>query len=200
MDTSTSPHKRMVASPVRLALILGVTASGALLAACGGSSGAASPTSGGSSAGTASTSAFSSCLAKHGATLPKGLNGSGRPPGAFGGTPPTGQAPPSGFGGNPPSGAGGFGGNPKFQKAFQACASLRPKGAQGRNGANSTALAPYTNCMKLHGVTVGTFGPGTSGTTPTTVDTTSPAYQAAFAACKSLLPSGAAPPTTSAAS
>ena len=46
--------------------------------------------------------------------------------------------------------------------------------------------------MKLHGVTIAAFGPGTSSTTQTTVDTTSAAYQAASAACKSLLPAAGA--------
>jgi len=199
METTTHTHKRMFVAPMRLALVVGLTAAGVLMAACGGSSGASSSTSGGSSTGKGSTTAFQSCLAKHGVTLPKGANGGGPPSGGFSGTPPSGGAPASGAGGAPPSGAGGFGGNSKFQKAIQACASLQPKGAGGANGANSSAFASYRNCMKLHGVSVGSFSPGASSTTQTTVDTTSPAYQAASAACKSLLPSGGAPPTSSAA-
>lgn len=199
MDTTTPTHKRRFVAPMRLALVLGLAGSSVLMAACGGSSGASTSTSGGSSTGKASTSAFQSCLAKHGVTLPKGANGGGPPSGGFSGTPPSGGAPPSGAGGNPPSGAGGFGGNSKFQQAIKACASYQPKGAGGGAGANSTALASYRNCMKLHGVTIGNFSPGSSSTTATTIDTTSSAYQAASTACKSLLPSGGAPPTSSAA-
>ena len=163
MDTTTPSHRHMFVAPARLALALGLAALGILMAACGSSSsGASATTSAGSSKGASSTTAFQSCLAKHGATLPSGFSGDGPPSGAAGGT------PPSGAGGTPPSGAGGFGGNSKFQKAIQACASLQPKGARGANGANSTALASYKNCMKLH------------------------AYQAASAACKSLLPAAGA--------
>jgi len=194
MDMTPPSHRHGYVAPVRLALALGIAALGVLMAACGSSSsGATATTSGGSSKGATSTTAFQSCLAKHGVTLPSGFNGGGPPSGATGGT------PPSGAGGAPPSGAGGVGGNSKFQKAIQACASLQPKGARGTNGANSTAFASYKNCMKLHGVTIGAFGPGTSSTTQTTVDTTSAAYQAAATACKSLLPSGGAPPASGAA-
>jgi hypothetical protein len=44
--------------------------------------------------------------------------------------------------------------------------------------------------MKLHGVTVPSVTPGSSTSTPSTVDTSSPTYQAAQAACKALLPTG----------
>ena len=191
MATTTLPPKRSLVAPVRLLLILGLAASGVFVAACGTSGSATTSTSQGSSTGTNTAAAFQSCLAKHGVTLPKRANGSGGPPGGFNGTPPS--------GGVPPSGADGFGGNSKFQKAIQACASLRPKGARGPNGAASTAFAAFRNCMKLHGVTVGAFGPGTSGTTQTTVDTTSAAYQAAATACQALLPAGGAPPASGAA-
>ena len=44
--------------------------------------------------------------------------------------------------------------------------------------------------MKLHGVTVPSVTPGSSTSTPSTVDTSSPTYQAAQTACKALLPTG----------
>ena len=198
MATTTPTQKRSLVAPMRLVLVLGLAASGVLMAACGSSSGASS-TGSGSSTAKGSATAFQSCLSKHGVTLPKGADGGGPPSGGFSGTPPSGEAPPSGAGGNPPSGAGSFGGNSKFQKAVQACASLRPKGANGPAGANSSAFASYRNCMKLHGVTIGNFNPGSSSTTASTVDTTSAAYQAAATACKALLPSGGAPSTSSAA-
>jgi len=127
-----------------------------------------------------SFSAFQKCLSKHGLKLPAR--------GASGG-------PPAGFsGGKPPAGApGGFARNSKAQAAFKQCAGLQPKGGfpgAGANGANSTAFASYRNCMKLHGVTVPSVTPGATTSTPSTVDTSSPTYQAAQAACKVLLPTG----------
>ena len=89
----------------------------------------------------------------------------------------------------------GFGGNSKAQAALKQCASLQPKGGfpggpGGAGGSSSTAFAAYRNCMKLHGVTVPSVTPGSSTSTPSTVDTSSPTYQAAQTACKALLPTG----------
>jgi len=126
-----------------------------------------------------SFSAFQKCLSKHGLKLPARGGSSGGPPSGFsGGTPPS-------FGGS-----GGFGGNSKAQAALKQCASLQPKGGfpGGAGGSSSTAFASYRNCMKLHGVTVPSVTPGSSTSTPSTVDTSSPTYQAAQAACKALLP------------
>lgn len=129
-----------------------------------------------------SFSAFQTCLSRHGLKLPA-RGASGRPPSGF-------------SGGTPPAGApGGFGGNSKAQAALKQCARLRPKGGfpGGAGGSSSTAFASYRNCMKLHGVTVPSVTPGSSTSTPSTVDTSSPTYQAAQAACKALLPTGAGP-------
>jgi hypothetical protein len=131
-----------------------------------------------------SFSAFQSCLSKHGLKLPA-RGGSGGPPSGFsGGTPPS-------FGGS-----GGFAGNSKAQAALKACARLQPKGGfpGGAGGSSSTTLAAYRNCMKLHGVTVPSVTPGSSASPPSTVDTSSPTYQAAQAACKALLPTGTGAP------
>ncbi|MGO8826193.1 MAG: hypothetical protein ACLQU9_13270 [Acidimicrobiales bacterium] len=131
-----------------------------------------------------SLSAFQACLSKHGLKLPARGGSSGGPPSSFsGGTPPS-------FGGS-----GGFGGNSKAQAALKQCASLQPKGGfpggpGGAGGSSSTAFASYRNCMKLHGVTVPSVTPGSNTSTPSTVDTSSPTYQAAQAACKALLPTG----------
>ena len=138
-----------------------------------------------------SLSAFQACLSKHGLKLPTRGGSKGGPPSGFsGGTPPS----FGGSGGTPPSsgGSGGFGGNPKAQAALKQCASLQPKGGfpGGAGGSSSTAFAAYRNCMKLHGVTVPSVTPGASTSTPSTVDTSSPAYQAAQTACKALLPTG----------
>jgi hypothetical protein len=137
-----------------------------------------------------SFSAFQECLSKHGLKLPaRGGSRGGPPSGSAGGTPPS----FGGSGGAPPSGgSGGFGGNSKAQAALKQCASLQPKGGfpGGASGSSSTAFASYRNCMKLHGVTVPSVTPGSSTSTSTTVDTSSPTYQAAQAACKALLPTG----------
>ena len=136
-----------------------------------------------------SFSAFQACLSKHGLKLPGRGGSKGGPPAGFsGGTPPS-------SGGTPPSsgGSGGFGGNSKTQAALKQCAKFQPKGGfpGGAAGASSTAFASYRNCMKLHGVTVQSITPGSSTSTPSTVDTSSPTYQAAQTACKALLPTGA---------
>ena len=137
-----------------------------------------------------SFSAFQKCLSKHGLKLPaRGASRGGPPSGFSGGTPPS-------FGGS--GGSGGFGGNSKAQAALKQCASLQPKGGfpggpggpGGAGGSSSTAFAAYRNCMKLHGVTVPSVTPGSSTSTPSTVDTSSPTYQAAQTACKALLPTG----------
>ncbi len=138
-----------------------------------------------------SLSAFQACLSKHGLKLPTRGGSSGGPPSGFsGGTPPS----SGGSGGAPPSfgGSGGFGGNSKAQAALKQCASLQPKGGfpGAADGSSSTAFAAYRNCMKLHGVTVPSVTPDSSTSTPNTVDTSSPTYQAAQSACKALLPTG----------
>ena len=76
------------------------------------------------------------------------------------------------------------------QKAEAACASLRPAGGfgggfgAGRGGgafnANSPAFQKFEACLSQHGVQVGAGA-----------DRSSPAFQTALAACRSLLPQGA---------
>ena len=66
-----------------------------------------------------------------------------------------------------------------------ACASLRPAGAGGGFGGgpfdtSNPATAKFVACLKQHGVQAGS-----------TTDRTSTEFQAAFAACRSLLPAGA---------
>jgi len=134
-----------------------------------------------------SFSAFQACLSKHGLKLPARGGSRGGPPSGFSGGPP----PSSGGSGSTPPSSGGFGGT-KSQAALKQCASLQPQGAfpGGVGGSSSTAFASYRNCMKLHGVTVPSVTPGSSTSTPSTVDTSSPTYQAAQATCKALLPTG----------
>jgi hypothetical protein len=186
-----------------VAAAMAIGALGILLAACS-SAGSASTTStttaSGSKGSTAkgSTSAafaaYTKCLSQHGVTLP---NFKGRPSG--GGGPEGGFTPGSGGGGTPGSGsfpgrgagAGGFANNPKYAAAEKACASLRPKGGGfgfGGRGANSAAFAAYTNCLKLHGVTV------TNGVP----DRSSSAFATASAACAALRPTPGSTTSTTA--
>ena len=178
-----------------------------LLAACGAkssasSAGATSTTAKGAS-GAAGFTAYRDCLAKNGVKLPAGgFRGAGGGTGAPAGSgAPTGTFPAGGAGG----GAGAsFRNNPAFQKAAKACASLRPKGGFG-GGAGRTAFQAFASCMSSHGITIRGrgFDGGSSSTSssvpPTSVDTSSPQYQAAYGVCKALLPAGAGSTTTTAA-
>jgi hypothetical protein len=191
MPVSRFPYARPA-----LAALLILSAVG--LAACGGGSGSAATTAatttatptttgaaaaGGGGANGAAFTKFTACLKQHGVTLPTGRGGFG------GGNPPTGT---NGGNGTPPptgttgttrrrGGGGFFGGanaNPKTRAALTACQKLLPAGrfgggGFGRGGAgggqNSAAFAAYTNCLKLHGVTLarGGFGrPGANGNRP----------------------------------
>jgi hypothetical protein len=179
-----------------------------LLAACGSAAASGASSSTTKPAGKASEAAYTSCLKQHGVTLPTfGNRGTGTPPAG------TGTPPPSTPGSGSFPGAGGFGGggagfrnNPKFKAAAAACKSLRPAGGfggfgrGGTGGFNSTALAAYRNCLKLHGVTLPTtFGrpsPGAGSTTTTTNALSSPAAKAAVAACAPLRPSPTSTTTT----
>ena len=201
--------QRGAAGPARsslLLLLVGVVP--LVLSACGGSAASGSSTSTTKPSGKASEAAYASCLKKHGVTLPNFNRGSGGIP-AGGGTRPS-FTPGSGSfpGGAPGSGGGAFRNNPKFQKAASACKSLRPSGGAaggfgrgGTGGFNSTALAAYRNCLKLHGVTLPTPGskPGAGSTPPTTFNQSSPASQAATQACAALRPTGTASTTTTTA-
>jgi hypothetical protein len=102
----------------------------------------------------------------------------------------------------------------QYQKAFQACASLRPTGTFGGfgGGLNSAQAAAYRNCLQIHGVTLPSPPTTTAGQPPSSGSIprgsgfaqlrNNPAYQAAAKACASLLPSrpGSSPTTTPAAS
>lgn len=184
MNTTRLSRRGASSRSQRVLALIGVCAIGlALTAYSGGVSSAATKRttakSSTSKSSGSSFSAFQKCLSQHGLKLPaRGASG-GQPAGFSGGKPPAG-AP------------GGFGGNSKAQAALKQCASLQPKGGfpGGSGRSSSTAFASYRNCMKLHGVTVPSVTPGSSTSTPSTVDTSSPTYQAAQAACKALLPTG----------
>ena len=135
-----------LATPVSVLALLGATIA---LAACGGSSSASSSAGTGTTAGgtqSATMAKFQQCLKDQGVQLPQ------RPGG--------GNGPPAGANGQPPAGGGGFRGDPKVQKAMQACAKYRPQGAfRGRNGGggpqqNIQAFTPYLTCLKAAGLDV----------------------------------------------
>jgi hypothetical protein len=105
----------------------------------------------------------------------------------------------------------------QYQKAFQACASLRPTGGFGGfggpgGGLNSAQAAAYRNCLQIHGVTLPSPPTTTAGQPPSSGNAArgngfaqfrnNPSYQAAAKACASLLPSrsGSTSTTTPAAS
>jgi hypothetical protein len=178
-----------------------------ILSACSSSSASGSGTSTTKPSGKASEAAYTSCLKKHGVTLPNFGNstpGSGAPP-AEGGTRPTFTPGSGSFPGGTPGSGGGFRNNPKFLKAATACKSLRPSGGfgggfgrGGAGGLNSTAFAAYRNCLKLHGVTLPTPGAraGAGSTPPTTFNQSSSTFQAANQACAALRPTGTSSSTT----
>jgi hypothetical protein len=162
----------------------------ALVAACGGSSGSAATSTPGGGDATAGFQAYLTCLSKNGITIqvPSGRPSGGRP----GGFPSCGVLPT-----DRPTGAagGGFGGggglrkpdgvdDATWQKAQDACASLRPSGGPGGgNGQDNGALRAYRDCLTNHGVSVST-GVGQ-------LSTDDPTVAAAEKACAALLPSAA---------
>jgi hypothetical protein len=188
-----------------------------LLSACGGSSTSTAspttsttstrPTTAGQSAaspGSAAFTKYTQCLTSHG--VPANAGVFGRRGG--GNTPPGSGSGGSGSGGSGSGGSAPSGTRPtipaQYQKAFQACASLRPTGGAGGFGGfggfgNSAQAAAYRNCLQIHGVTLPTPPTTTPGHAPTSESAgrgngfaalrNSPAYQAAAKACASLLPS-----------
>jgi hypothetical protein len=178
--TRFSIRRRTIGSAIGLCALGAMCA--LVVSACG--SGSASPSSTTSSTTSAvsttpttsgSFAAYQSCLKKH------GVNFAGA---GFGG---------GGATGAPPAGTTGGGTRPTLtaaqQKALSACQSLRPSGAAGGPGgfgggganANNPAFAKFQACLKNHGVQTGSTNPQTSTSS-----------QAAFAACRSLLPNGGA--------
>ena len=187
------------------ALVFGAVAVGGLAAGCGGSSGtppASAPS------GANGFAAYTECLAKNGVVLP---SESGNPRGGNGtrsSTRPSAR-PSGGTGGGGGGGFGGFafGNQPPagvsqetWDKAMQACSSVRPSFG-GNGGANNSALVAYRNCLTEHGVTfpsgrpsAGTGGGGGGGFGG--LNTADPKVAAALTACEPLRPTGG-PPRTS---
>jgi hypothetical protein len=170
----------------------------ALLAGCGGGS----KSTGGGDPNDQGMSAYLSCLSKNGVTVtvpsnrPTGTRPSSvGPGGASGGVRPSGAA--SGFPGGPGGGFPGGGGfqrpsgvdDATWQKAQQACASLRPSGGPAGGGSDNSAITAYRNCLTQHGVT--------ASTAPGALNTADPTVAAAAKACAALLPTATPTPTSS---
>jgi hypothetical protein len=160
------------------------------IAACGGSGTASSSTTASAAPAAPSSAAgsradgfaaYRDCMTQNGVALPDLRGGQGGPPSGF----PT--ARPSGAPGDQGAGRQAF---PlpsgveqgAFDKAQQACASLRPQFG-GPVRIDQSALVAFTSCMADHGVTVPT---GQSGLRD--LDRTDPTVKAAFDTCAPLLP------------
>ncbi len=159
------------------ALLLVLFATAGPVAACGGSS---KGSAGGTPTAPASQNGFPAyvdCLRKNGVALPSALPRAGRPSAR----PSSARGAGFGLGNQPPAGVDAQ----TWQKAQQACASLRPSGgAQNRvNG----PLRAYRNCLSDHGVTM-SAGPGD-------LDSNDPKVAAALKACEVLRPTGRAAPS-----
>jgi hypothetical protein len=184
--------------PKRLGLFIALPLIGVALlaAACGGgstktsSSASSSTTAPAGSTAAASRAKFTQCLESHGVPASVASAGFGR----------------RGTGGSTSStttGGGAAGRSSLFtqyQSAFNACRSDLPSGAGRPGNFNSAAFAAYRNCLEIHGVTVPTTTPGSSGSGGFSgglgAATQSPAFQAAQKACTSLLPARSGSTTT----
>jgi hypothetical protein len=156
-----------------------------LTAACGGSGGTGNSSGGGSTQApggqNSAMAAYADCLKQQGITMPTDRP-SGRPGGRPSGAPS--GAPAPGASGRP--GGGGFGQKPAgvddatWQKAQDACASVRPSGGPGGGGpgGGQGGNPAYANCLSDHGVPAGTAS-----------NSTDPKVTAAQEACKALSPS-----------
>jgi hypothetical protein len=185
----TPPTCRRAKARTRRAGIVGLIAAlGVLLAACSSAAGAGgaattSTTAKSTKPSSSTFQAYTTCLKNHGVSFPSGRGGF--PGGGAGG-----GAPPSSTPGATTTTFSAAQAS-KIKAAQTACASLRPKFTG--NPGNSTALAAYRNCLKLHGVTLpngrggagGFFGGGGS-----TATTSNPKLQAAMTACAALRPKG----------
>jgi hypothetical protein len=192
-----------------LGLVLG-------LAACGGGSpkvaattttpttaaSAAAPAGGGGGGGGAGRNsqlaAFRTCMASQGEPLPTfAPRTTTTVPGSTGTAAPDNGGPPAGggrgFGGGFGAGGGGLGlflrglnqNDPKVMAAYNACKAQIPAALIQAQQQRTQATTAFISCMADHGVTIAT-GPPAAGTTRTTIDQTSTAYQT----CKVLLPTG----------
>jgi hypothetical protein len=190
-------------APRRIAALC-VAASATVLLAAACSSGGDSPDAsggnggGGNARGNSAFAAYTDCLKKNGVTITLPSGGPRNRPSGEPRTRPSGYPRPSGSAGQRGGGFPGGGGFGKpagvddatWQKAQQACASVRPSGGpggggfgrgQGNNGANTA----YRNCLRDHGVTMGQGG----------LSTADPTVAKALETCKVLRPTAIPTPT-----
>lgn len=176
--------------------VLAMASVATFVAACGGGDDGTDNAGSNSQGGFA---AYQSCLAQHGITLPSQGQGRSFPSGSRspGGMPEGGGAPPSGApqGDQSGRGGGGFGNfvpegvdQETWQKAQEACASVRPTGGPGGfggggGGGNDSAFAAYRNCLTEHGVSA-SAGAGQR------LNTADAKVAAAEKACAALRPTG----------
>jgi hypothetical protein len=136
---------------------LAFAAVAAIAAGCGSASNSATAPK------TAATD-YLGCLRDNGINVPQ-TNPSGRPTGFPSGRPsgfPSGRPSGRPSGGPGRQGGGGLFGSTApsgvdpqaWQKAQQACASLRPSAVPGGGNRNNGANTAYRNCLTEHGVTV----------------------------------------------
>jgi hypothetical protein len=187
-------------APRRTVAVVAVSVAMLFTAACGSDEATTddSGTTGQNGGGDSAFAAYISCLNENGVTVtmpsggpgggtrpsgaPDGVRPSGGPGGGESGVLPSGRPRPSGSAGQ--RGGGGFPGGGGFskpegvddatwQKAQEACASVRPSmgagrgnggGGNGNGGGGRGANAAYENCLKENGVT-DTTNPDTSDAT-----------------------------------
>jgi hypothetical protein len=171
-------------APRRAAAVFAVSMAMLFTAACGSdeaSTDSDTPGGNGPNGGNTAFAAYISCLNENGVTItmPSGGPGGGgfggarpsgapdgvRPSGAPDGVRPSGQPRPSGGAGQRGGGFPGGFSKPEgvddaiWQKAQEACASVRPSMGAGRGNGNGGgpggggADAAYQNCLKENGVT-----------------------------------------------
>ncbi|PZG08820.1 hypothetical protein C1I95_29660 [Micromonospora craterilacus] len=198
---TTRRHRPLVA-------VLTAAACVVLMSACGGGADTDSPAGGDAPGPDGALAAFQSCLAENGVTLPSAdpsrRAGGDRPSGAPTARPsgfPTARpsGAPDGWPSGAPDGSGGpgrgaFGGQGRpagvddetWQKAQDACSSLRPTGGPGMPGAGRPGdagpagdgnTAAYRNCLNDRGVALDQIDPSDAAAT------------AALEACRVLSPS-----------
>jgi hypothetical protein len=178
------------------AALLGVIAAAGGVTACGSSSSAGGAAGPSAAPGQGGLQAYTTCLSQHGVTLPSGFARGNRPSGRPSDRPsgrPT-DRPSGGFGRS--GGFGNGGGTPAgvdaqtWQKAQQACASLRPSGGPRGGNRNNGAVTAYRNCLADHGVT--------ASAGPNGLDANDPKVAAAMKACEPLRPAGSPTPSPAA--